>query len=208
MILRLLSHGLWLLSHRATVQSIPVGWSARGSDLALAKERVTAALTLIAKLSPRWLERHRPYVTRIQVLPIVRTAAQWQTATRQVELDHDYVCATGRTAAEIGSSIVHEYTHARVEAAGIRYNADSRVRIERVCIRQQLAFVGLLPASDERTDFETRLKVTLERAPAIWSARTDEEEWQKAMPLLGVPPWLIRAGLWARRWRASRGRTA
>ena len=207
MILRVLSHGLWFLSHRATVRSIPVGWSARDSDLALAKERVTAALTLIATISPRWLERHRPYVRRIQVLPIVQSAAQWQVATRQVELDHDFVCADGRTAAEIGSTIVHEYTHARVDAAGIRYNADSRVRIERVCIRQQLAFVGLLPASDERARFEARLKVKLDRAPAIWSATTDEEEWQKAMPRLGVPPWLVRAGLWARRWRASRGRT-
>ena len=205
---RFLNQAMWLLSHRAIIESVPTGWSTDGSDLALAKDRTVAALGLLSAAWPRWLHRTRPYAARIQVRRIIANAGEWHPESRQVDLDHAYVCAEGRDAADIASILVHEFTHARIDAAGIRYGPATRIRIERACVRQQIAFTTRLPPSEANDRLAARLRSQWERAPELWSAAAAAERFERAGRALGMPDWLIRLGLRFRRWRESHEGTA
>lgn len=54
---------------------------------------------------------------------------------------------------DVACSIIHELAHARLEARGLKYEASTRYRIERICVRREIALmkralhVGM--ASDE-----------------------------------------------------------
>ena len=205
---RFINQAMWLLSHRETIHSVPTGWSANSGDLPLAKDRIVSALALLSATWPRWLHRTRPYAARIQVRRIIAYAGEWHRESRQVDLDHDYVCAEGRDAADIASTIVHEFTHARIDAAGIRYGPATRIRIERACVRQQIAFTTRLPPSEANDRLAAGLRKQWERAPELWSSAAAEERFERAGRAVGMPNWLIRLGLRLRRWQESREGTA
>jgi hypothetical protein len=52
------------------------------------------------------------------------------------------------SAANVAIAIVHEATHARVGQAGIPLYPDLRSRIERRCVREEIAFAQRLPRTD------------------------------------------------------------
>ena len=201
---RFLNQAMWLLSHRSTIESIPAGWSAEGADLALAKDRLTDAIALLTTTWPRWLHRTRPYAVRIQVRRIIASNGAWHRESRQVDLDHDYLCARDREAADIASTLVHEFTHARIDAAGIRYGLATRIRIERVCISQEIAFATRLPPSEATDQLAARLRRKWELAPETYSTAAAEERFARAGRDLRMPAWLIRSAIRLRRWRESR----
>lgn len=87
--------------------------------------------------------------------------------------------------ARVAKILVHEATHARIEARGIPYARDQQARHERVCVNAEKRFARKLMDGDALADeSEDQLKTPW------W---TDEErqkrkvrEWEE----LGVPQWL------------------
>ena len=49
----------------------------------------------------------------------------------------------------IASVIVHEATHARLMRCGIGYEEELRARVEKVCLRRELAFAAKLPNGEQ-----------------------------------------------------------
>ena len=208
LLLRFINQVLWLLSHREVAYNYRIGLALPRTDRAPAIGRLRQALGLLDQTWPRWLRRMRPYVSRIQVRRIIKSAAEWDCSSRQVDLDHGYLCADHRSAADVASTIVHEFTHARIDAVGIPYNAATRIRIERVCLRQELAFASLLPASSEREALVEHARQSWDNAPELWSVDALERRLENAGRELGLPKWLVRFGVWLHRRRTSRDSTA
>ena len=205
---RLLNALLWRLSYRTVAHTYPLGWTTEVNELPLAKARLLGALDLLALAWPRWLQRMRPYVARIQVRRVIKSTGEWHQESRQVDLDQAYLCAEHRTHADIASTLVHEFTHARLDAAGIPYNSAMKVRVERACIRQQLAFATRLPPSVEVQASIEDLQRQWEQAPEVWSDEAFDRRLEAAAHEVGLPAWLVRPLMWFRRRSASREGTA
>ena len=142
-------------------------------------------MSIIHEADPR---RFRRVVSDIRLIAITRarSAAEYIRAASACFLDARYVEL--RTPEVVAAAIVHEATHARIDRRGIRARADLRVRIERRCVREEIAFLS-------RLDNSAPLVASLtERLSEPWW--TDDLVFQKRVEQLrrlGVPNWLLRA---------------
>jgi hypothetical protein len=86
-------------------------------------------------------------------------------------------------------AIVHEATHARLYAAGIRSDPGRRARIEHVCLRAEENFAAKLP------DPVAALAVvhTKMNARPWWTTDRIDIRRERELTALGMPSWFIRA---------------
>ena len=64
-------------------------------------------------------------------------------------IDFDYATDSDTTSEELALTLVHEGTHGRLRQCGFGYDETIRARIERICIRNELAVARRLPESDD-----------------------------------------------------------
>ena len=106
-------------------------------------EKITAALELVdAYMS--FVLRHASRDIRCILVRPGYPARYWEY-TKVVVIDDSLVQT--RQASTIASIIVHEATHARYHARGIRWTRADATRIEHRCIGRQVGFVDRLPRS-------------------------------------------------------------
>jgi hypothetical protein len=108
-------------------------------------EKARAALRLIASTSPtqyRWVRR---YLKRIAIVYTGGGVYDTELNTYLVHLES----FPGRTITSVACGIIHEATHGRICASGIPYRDGLQKRIEEVCVRQEVAFLRLLPGGEE-----------------------------------------------------------
>ena len=98
----------------------------------------------------------------------------------------------------IAATIVHEATHARLTSCGIAYEEAQRLRVERVCVGQELVFGAKLP---DRKPVRERAERTLEWIgdPAYsqyWTNKAFDDRFvEKHLKVLresGFPNWLLK----------------
>jgi hypothetical protein len=198
---------LWLISERTIAHDYLVGYATDEASLAVAQARLEAALNLLAATRPRWLRRMRGYVSRIQVRSIITSVAVWHVESEQVDFDQAYLGRPDLPIAHIASTLVHEFTHARIDAAGVPYTAANRIRVERACIAQEIGFVQSLPEDAAQRKLLDGLVQQSAQAHEVWSDAANDRRWRQAAQTVGIPPWLF-AGLWRirqlrNRWRAA-----
>jgi len=124
---------------------------------------ITASIDLIGAYDPKRLQRMRSDVHRILLVhwPLEMSLGYFTTSPAVCHINASVFDSekTGRVV--VGACVlVHEATHARLYAAGIRPAAeeDMRIRMERTCLRAQLAFASTLPSSERLQDvFATSL---------------------------------------------------
>ena len=199
--LRLFQQLLWMLSDRATLHGYPVAYGVSGAECPELRARLEGALCLLAEVRPRWLQRMRHYVRRIQVREVIDSLGKWHHAARLVELDAAYLCMATTSISDIASTLVHEFTHARIDAAGVAYFKAGRVRVERACLAQELVFARSLNESEARAALISRLERAWAEAESIWSDDADQRRAHHAADVLGIPRWIV-GGAWRyRKWR-------
>ena len=138
---------------------------------------VEAALNLIAEHAPRRLGRIQ---RDIRFLWIRRTgyATAWFSAdTRVCVLDRRYLTRSDTTPARIAATLIHEATHARLDALGLKYPEPLRARIEAICDAQAAEFVQRIP------DGESVYRAIIDRRPtdpAPWSNEILGRQWKDA----------------------------
>jgi hypothetical protein len=92
---------------------------------------------------------------------------------------------------------------------GLEYEEKSRVRIERLCIRRQLAFAASLPDGAEARDWAERV---LDSIPADMSNESIAERsfngWIEAARSEGFPEWFLKWSVARQDRRDRRRRTA
>ena len=177
------------------------------------------ALDLIARVDPVRFAQ----IPRLLPGGIAAAAVNWATAWYNRSDRRCYIGATslahGETA-DLATYIIHEMTHARLDRLETGADLDTRVRIEKICVRRELAFVHKLVAhgvptpkdlvasiEDHLHDFPTELYT---RATHQRSYRRVALEKARMLKQLDTPRWLRRWALLRlrRRLRAQRKRAA
>ena len=162
------------------------------SDLILG--RVEKALGVIKLHDPRRYCRILRDVDRVWVRALVGVSGRWVKSLRACQLDRRFIL-DDRSSPELGAAIiVHEATHARLMHCGIGYEEEVRGRVEKVCIRRELAFAARLPNGGEvRRLAEKKLTLPAES----WSDEALRERWiddlAAALRALAAPDWVARA---------------
>jgi hypothetical protein len=91
---------------------------------------------------------------------------------------------------------VHEATHGHYCLRRIGYPAALRHRIERICMREQLAFARTLPGAHELC---AQLERNLSLAPSVWTSEAFKQRYldgeRETARQLGIPDWVIKSAL-------------
>jgi len=108
-----------------------------------AANRVTHALDLIAQIDPLTMAHIRRHLPGGLAVEATDYATAWFDREKSACLLGARHLTTASDA-ELALSIMHEVTHARLEARGIPYDPPLRLRIERICIAREIALAHRL----------------------------------------------------------------
>jgi hypothetical protein len=163
-----------------------VSWDEGGLNVLL-RARLALALELIDRYDPRLGARLRRDVGGIWFIPAGNT--HWNTGVRAVALDLRY--ATRGTIEDLALTLVHEATHARHHALGVRYRG-KEPRAEASCIRAAMAFADRLePGQMSRPSLDALVE-------PWWTPEKRDSKVAEAHKILDIPPFLsriLRAGV-------------
>jgi hypothetical protein len=112
------------------------------------------------------------------------------------KLDERFVLLETTTLEHIASCIVHEATHARLERWGISYDDEkTRSRIEAICLRRELNFVGKLPQAEPLREEIARKLEWYIGDHDYFSNINRWQRWEQGnvetLRHLGTPDWVI-----------------
>lgn len=172
---------LFLLSPRAAIDGIEV------IDVAEDQSKrtlvgVREALQVIQRVDPRRYARLRQDLHRIVVLKA--GGPEFAPEVGACLLPSGYVRESN--AAAVATTLVHEATHARLWRRGIGYGPDLRGRVERTCVKEQVAFAERLGD----VHILSQLREKLQRP--WWTPAQLHERRIAAWRQLGVPNWVLR----------------
>jgi hypothetical protein len=163
--------------------------------------RVEEALRLIGRHDPPRYKRLLRDPQRVLVLRLPDSSASYNHALAACQIDTRYVLAEDSAIDVIAATIVHEATHARLMSCGIGYAEALRTRVERICVRRELAFAAKLP---DGTRVREKAEQTLSwlKEPGYSEVLTNQalekrfvEGSAKVLHELGVPNWLVKIAL-------------
>lgn len=170
-----------LVSRKYDVLGIRTYLALTNTDqFASVREQLDLSLGLIAQFDPARFARIRRDLKGILVYPFsIRPRAQYNRSFGYCELSTSSLMADDFVST--ASMVVHEGTHARLRR--IRSDdAERRVRIERICVAQEIAFLKKLPGMGARVDAARVLLASLKREDytdaAVWADIFSE--WKQA----------------------------
>ncbi len=167
--------------HGLTVASSPIG----AHQVEASFQKLDRALQAIARCDPPRYAGIRKDMQRIWVGPIPNYArGQWIEELRLCMLRDSFVGDDAVSDAYVAALIIHEGTHARVARAGISFDEQNRPRIERLCIKSQLAFARRHPDGGPLVEM---FEENLERADSWWSDQRLRSVQLQALTELGLP---------------------
>ena len=161
-----------------------------------AMEKMRQALDLLAGHAPAQLERIRTHMHGVFVGPISGVLASWRRGMRACIVSEDYVLDPETTAEDLASTLIHELTHARLDARAFGYDERVRARIERVCFLAERNWAARLPSSEAQEALERRTAAYLALPADHW---TDAARMARFDARARSGPLLTRAMWWARR---------
>src|SRR5262245_20469131 len=184
------SLGDWILlwsfrrSERRHILGVPFGVPAnlRNRDSVFAK--ITGAFELLQAHSSSRLEDMRRHTNGVLVWTTAGVRGEWHPRARLVVLEETHVTHEGTFSREIASTLVHEGTHARLDAKGFAYSGERRARIETVCFRRQLAFARRLAEPGDLVELAER---QLRRPPNDFTKDVSRQRALAKLISLGVP---------------------
>jgi hypothetical protein len=144
---------------------------------------VVDALGLLATYAPADMVRARTLMRGLLVTKLHGSNAQWRQSLRICVLSTDYIRRRETTTEGVAAAIVHELTHARLDALGFKYGEGTRERIERICFHASKRFLEKLPESGGRTAALNEVEQYLAIDAAVWQAVLGRDH----------RPWYVRA---------------
>ena len=127
--------------------------------------RVNGALQVIKTYDPYRYKRVLRETHRVWVHYLPGNPAEFATELRRCLLDPRFVLSSSPEI--IASAIVHEATHGKLGRYNIGYSEEIRHRVEKVCMRQELAFARKLPNGEE---LRQRVDRRLAFPPELWTS--------------------------------------
>jgi hypothetical protein len=161
--------------------------------------RAEDALALIKRYSPLHYARVVRQLARLWVHVLPKPGACYLDSLNACILDERYILNEATTIERIAMSIVHEATHARLDAKGILYDEMLRARVEAACMRRERAFVADLPDNAQlQEEIERKLDYYTTNTGYFSDANSRERVTEgeiETLGYLGLPNWLARAAL-------------
>jgi hypothetical protein len=125
--------------------------------------KIDQALNLISEFDSRRYQQIKRDVKRIWVAATPGCSAWWMDELQTCVLDAEYFRRTDISASEMAITIAHEATHARLSKFRIGYAEEIRARVERICIKSEIAFAKRLPDCQKLLEIsESRLQISEE----------------------------------------------
>ena len=140
---------------------------------------------------------------RIRITTIFGSAGRFVISTSTCELDERCVLGEYTTTEQVAGVIVHEATHARLHQWGIGYEQELRDRVERVCMRRELAFAAKLPEGESIRRWVEARQERSDYSNAEFSAR-EIAGARDALLRLDAPAWFADMMISVMRWRHRR----
>jgi hypothetical protein len=151
--------------------------------------KIDQALNLISEFDPRRFLQIRRDVKKIWVSAAQPGIAKWMDELQMCVLDRDYFCRDNVSASRMALSIVHEATHARLNKLKVKYTEDIRDRVERICIKSEIAFAKRLPDGQKLVEMaESKLK----RPKSFYTNAQFQQRNLDALAELRKKTWLAR----------------
>jgi hypothetical protein len=142
------------LGRRASIRGFDVrAFLPLRSEWSILQSRIEEALRLIELHSPlrfRYLQRD---IQRIWIT-LIPSRGAFVHGFGMCVIDFDYAIDSDTTSEELALTLVHEGTHARLRRCGFGYDETIRARIERICIRNELAVARRLPDSGDLVEMK------------------------------------------------------
>ncbi len=164
----------------------------RGVSLDTHLPSVQRAIELISLYAPRMLAR----VQRdLKTLVIVAQGGEVYDHDLRAYM-MDARALVRRSPERIAMAIVHEATHARLAVCGIRVDDYDELRIESLCVAQEIRLASRIPGGEPLAQ---KAKASLERP--WWGEAQRHRLVEDQLIALGAPNWAIRLRrwLWAKR---------
>lgn len=118
-------------------------------------------------------------------------------------LAHDWIRDHVATAPVVAMTIVHEATHGRLHRLGIHTTRENHIRVERLCVKAEIALAGRLPNGEALRDWAQQI---YNDAESIWSVERVRRRWSELLRENGLSKWFVAFPDWlaARRISAKR----
>jgi hypothetical protein len=169
--------------------------------------RVSEALQLIKTYDPLRYKRVLRELERIWVCVLLGNVACYVASRKGCDIDPRFVLSYSPE--QLASVIVHEATHGVLHRRHIGYSEALRERVEKVCVRQELAFARKLPNGEAALE---AAESALALPPETWSDLSFRNRHREGAlttaPYLGIPLWFMRAVLRIGERRAARRQRA
>jgi hypothetical protein len=186
--------GRWRLLRPPTVQiaGFAVFIESGVGDVASLAGRLAAAIDLVGQVSPRRLRRLRLEETRIFIGEFLGAAGYWYGWPKAITFHHAVLIE--QPVVWIASALIHEGTHARLRRVGIHSTSFNRARIERRCVREEIAFLRNLPQeyAADAARFEAWSLAALTAAYPWYEPEQRRAKMREALAADGAPGWLRR----------------
>jgi len=161
--------------------------------------RIEEALLLIKRYDRIRYDRLLRNLQRVWVLLLPSSVANFEYGIYTCQIDTRYCLAETTTPELLAAVIVHEATHARLWRRGIRYEEAQRPRIEKICIRREIAFAAKLPNGEAVRDQAER-SLAFCATGAYWTGAAFRERYIEGgveiLRYMGAPGWLALVFRW------------
>jgi hypothetical protein len=206
--------GVWFSTNR-DIDGLWVGTTESKPHRAL--DRIEEALCLIKRYDTLSYSRVRRHLDRIWINLIPNARAHYDPSLNACVLDERYVLQDTIPIARVALTIIHEATHARLDAWGVAYLQEKRTRIEAICMRRELNFLAKIPESETLREEIMQSLNWLAANGEYYSDANFRERWYEGgietVRYLGTPDlpawfisfliWLIRKAQLRRRRKAA-----
>ncbi len=172
---------LFLLSSKTVIGGIEVIDVAE-VDVDQTLRRLREALDVIRRTDVRRYERMRRDLRRIVLMKA--GVPQFASEVGACLIRSAYV--REKSAEAVATTLVHEAVHARIHRRGVGYGPGLRIRVEEVCVKQQIDFARALGNPEILSHLTQVLKAPL------WVLALQHEDTIAALRSLGVPEWMLR----------------
>jgi hypothetical protein len=176
----------------------------------VAVSKVCAALDLLYEVSPHQLERVARLLNGLTVTRVPVNLAAWQPDLAVAFFDRDFVLDPGTTPARVASLVIHELTHARLEAAGFRQATLEAERYERICYLAERNFIARLPRSHSQQALAELNQRYIDSLPWYFSESAiarRRADWRARQPTWRRIVYDVLAVSWAQYCAAPTSRT-
>jgi hypothetical protein len=201
-----LSHHIqwWVAVRYPAAHGVRVRNGVLGPKAQPAFRPLAAGIEFLAQAKPRWAVRTRRDATGILVAQLSMSDAQFWPEGRFIVVDLGFLSGERAAPIAVALALVHEAAHARLFRRYVPYTERNYLRVERACVRQQVAFLAGLPPTPATALLLTHYREVQDSVATHWGPEASDSRFRAAIDQLEVPEWFrrfLRGRLAARRRR-------